>query len=97
MGAGEQMQVLFRRGVHLPGPSLWLDPPDRQPLAVVSHAHADHVRQHERGVTSVPTAAMMRLRGAARCEYRVLPFGEPLDRGGARVTLYPAGHILGSA
>src|SRR4051794_25545156 len=91
------MQVLFRRGIHLPGPELWLDPHDPQPVAVVSHAHADHIRQHEHVVTSVPTAAMMRLRGLARCRFRTLQFRQRVELGDARLTLYPAGHILGSA
>jgi len=91
------MQVLYQRGIHLPGPSLWLDPHDRQPVAVVSHAHADHVQRHDHVLTSVATAAMMRLRGVTRCRFHTLQFGRPEDLGDARVTLYPAGHILGSA
>src|SRR5947207_9016280 len=91
------MQVLFRRGIHLPGPELWLDPHDAQPVAVVSHAHADHIQPHGHVLTSVPTAAMMRLRGLARCQFRTLQFRQRVELGEARLTLYPAGHILGSA
>ncbi|HTE17266.1 MAG TPA: MBL fold metallo-hydrolase [Armatimonadota bacterium] len=91
------MQVQFQHGIHLPGPGLWLDPHAPQSMAVVSHAHADHVQRHDDVVASVPTAAMMRLRGVTRCRFRTLPYGRPLDLDGARVTLYPAGHILGSA
>lgn len=91
------MQVLYRRGIHLPGPSLWLDPHAIQPLAVVSHAHADHVQQHEDVIATVATAAMMRLRGVARSRFRTPAFGQPVELGDARLTLYPAGHILGSA
>jgi DNA ligase 1 len=91
------MQVLYRRGIHLPGPSLWLDPHEAQSVAVVSHAHMDHVQRHDHVFTSVPTAAMMRLRGMSRCRFRTLPYRRPAEIGGARITLYPAGHILGSA
>jgi Cft2 family RNA processing exonuclease len=91
------MQVHFRRGIHLPGPGLWLDPHDRQAIAVVSHAHADHIQRHEHILTSVATAAMMRLRGVARCRFHTLPYGQAAEMGEARLTLYPAGHILGSA
>src|SRR5688572_27757611 len=92
-----QMQVLYNRGIHLPGPALWLDPESPRSVAVVSHAHADHIQRHDHVFTSVPTAAMMRLRGIARSRFRALRYGEPLELGGARLTLYPAGHILGSA
>jgi Cft2 family RNA processing exonuclease len=91
------MQVSYKRGIHLPGPGLWLDPHDAQLAAIVSHAHADHVQHHDHVFTSVPTAAMMRLRGVTRCRFHTLPYGRPLEVDRARVTLYPAGHILGSA
>lgn len=91
------MQVLYRHGIHLPGPSLWLDPHQARSVAVVSHAHADHVQQHDHVFASVPTAAMMRLRGVTRSRYQTLRFGETVGLGQARLTLYPAGHILGSA
>lgn len=91
------MQVLYDRGIHLPGPGLWLDPHVVQPVAVVSHAHADHVQRHQHVLSTVATAAMMRLRGVTRSRFRTLPFRETADLGGARLTLYPAGHILGSA
>jgi Cft2 family RNA processing exonuclease len=91
------MQVLYKRGIHLPGPELWLDPHQAQTVAVVSHAHADHVQRHDHVFTSVPTAAMMRLRGVTRCRFHTLQYRQTLEVGKARMTLYPAGHILGSA
>ncbi len=91
------MQVLFDRGIHLPGPGLWLDAHSPRPLAVVSHAHADHIQRHEHVLSTVPTAAMMRLRGITRCRFRALPYGKTEELGEARVTLFPAGHVLGSA
>lgn len=91
------MQVLYQHGVHLPGPGLWLDPHRPQPVAVVSHAHADHVQKHEEVLSSVPTAAMMKLRGVTRCRFRTMPYRQPSEMDAARVTLFPAGHILGSA
>jgi Cft2 family RNA processing exonuclease len=91
------MLVRFDHGVHLPGADLWLDPHQARPAAVVSHAHADHVRRHETAVVTAPTAALMRRRGVVRCRFTVLPYGKPLQAEHATVTLYPAGHILGSA
>ena len=91
------MQVLYRRGIHLPGPSLWLDPHDKQPVAVVAHAPADHLPHPHQVFSPVTTAAMMRRGGVTRCQYRTVPFRQPVELGEARLTLYPAGHILGSA
>jgi hypothetical protein len=89
--------IRYSQGIHLPGPDLWLDPPVRRPRAIVSHAHSDHARRHDEVWATPATAAMMRLRGLTGCEFRALPFGRPQEIGGAVVTLFPAGHILGSA
>lgn len=64
----------------------------------ISHAHADHMprnRQAEVYCTE-NTLKLMQKRGY-QGNATVLDFGEPLETGKARITLYPAGHILGSA
>lgn len=64
----------------------------------VSHAHADHMPRNRstRAFASKPTLELMKLRGF-RGKENPLKFGEPLETDNCRVTLYPAGHILGSA
>ena len=91
------MQVHHRKGIYLPQSGLWLDPHTAQETAVVSHAHSDHVKAHGRVLTSSPTAAMMQLRGTRRCEFQRMLFNEPVEIGGAQLTLLSAGHILGSS
>ena len=54
--------VDYKRGVHLPGAGLWLDPRDPQDLAFVSHAHSDRW-PHIRRSPFVPRVEMSR--GAA--------------------------------
>ena len=73
------MQVTYSNGIHLPGPDLWLDPHTTKPFAVVTHAHSDHVRSHGRVLSSPPTAAMMRMRGAKRSEFQVVAFNETVE------------------
>lgn len=98
------MQVQFDRGVYLPELDLWLDPQAPRALGFVSHAHADHVGWHDHVIATPATAAMMRQRSRAggcraggRVSFRALEYRQPLRLGDATVTLYPAGHILGSA
>ena len=91
------MQVRSAKGIHLPDLDLWLDAHQARATVVVSHAHADHVANHQAVISTVATAALMRQRGATRPIYKTLAYREPMDWGSARVTLYPAGHILGSA
>jgi Cft2 family RNA processing exonuclease len=88
--------LAFDDGVHLLGTSLYLDSRRSKPRGVVTHAHSDHVARHERWVTSPGTAALCRRRWNAG-DVEAHAFHEPWDEDGARVTLLPAGHILGSA
>lgn len=86
---------------------LWVKPGDFfiDPLrpvarAVVSHGHSDHARPGHGAVWATPeTLEIMGLRyGAAAGDMRhPLPCGDSVDFGPVRVTLAPAGHVLGSA
>lgn len=89
-------------GVHLPDPGLWLDPQrTRAGHVFVSHAHSDHIAAHPDVLLTEPTAWLMRHRLGGRRRERLLDYGQPIDLayGGTpfRLTLLPAGHILGSA
>ena len=92
--------VRYQRGVYLPSHDLWLDPWDDQPFAFVSHAHADHIGKHREVILSTVTSRLMhaRLPDQRRQEHRLDFLQTAADiRPGMRITLYPAGHIAGSA
>jgi DNA ligase 1 len=91
-------EVQFRNGVWLPQIGWWLDAHHPVARSFVSHAHFDHLAPHAEIICSEGTARLMRARmPAERCE-RILAFGETtLLAPGVNVTLYPAGHIHGSA
>ena len=91
------IEVRFHRGLELPGHGLWLDPWERKPFAFVSHAHSDHIGNHSETILSAPTARLMRARLAGKRIEHVMEFGVAREVRGMRVTLLPAGHILGSA
>lgn len=85
-------------GIYLPALDLWLDPEGDRPVAFLSHGHADHARgMHGQVLCSQATSEIYALRGGATSERRVLAWGETIEFRGARLTLYPAGHILGAA
>jgi Cft2 family RNA processing exonuclease len=86
----------FDDGVHLIGTGIFLDARRVRDRAVVSHAHRDHVARHRRWVASPATAALCTRRWGA-CDVEVHAFHEPWEEDGARLTLLPAGHILGSS
>ena len=89
-------------GIYLPRLRLWLDPHQpKDELVFVSHAHSDHTADHREVILSAPTARLMSARlGGQRLEH-ALAFDEPrtFRRGDDefRITLFPAGHIFGSA
>lgn len=86
-------------GIYLPDLKLSLDNshPDAE-WVFVSHAHADHLPRDRRSrvLATRTTHRFMKLRGF-KGECRELAFGERLSFGSFDITLYPAGHILGSA
>ena len=78
----------------------YLDPVKPVLHAVISHAHGDHaVRGNENIYCTEPTRAIMkhRYQKNAGKDFIIYPFGTPFMLGGVKITLIPAGHIIGSA
>jgi Cft2 family RNA processing exonuclease len=86
----------FDRGLKLTKADLAIDFRRRQPRAFVSHAHVDHMARHEYAICTPETGALYRHRFGPR-PTRDLPYRQPLEWGGLRLTTFPAGHCLGSA
>ncbi len=86
----------YDRGLKLTKADLAVDFRRRQPRAFISHAHADHMARHEYSICTPATAALYKLRLGQQVT-RELPYRQPLEWGGLRLTTYPAGHCLGSA
>ncbi len=78
-----------------------IDPVRPVERAIVTHAHSDHARPGHRSVLASPaTLALMRARmGADRAGdiQQALGWGEVIRIGDVRLSLVPAGHVLGSA
>ena len=90
------MDVVFDRGVYVPGLDLWLDALRKKDFSVISHAHSDHIARHRQPVLTRNT---QRLLGEylKRSEPIVLEYGEGLETADYAISLHPAGHCLGSA
>jgi putative mRNA 3-end processing factor len=90
--------------IKVEGLPLWLDSSGfrsdksrvRRPLNFISHAHADHLGRHRRIICSKATLDLAKVRQKVE-ESIVLDWGEKQDIAGATISLYPAGHVLGSA
>jgi DNA ligase 1 len=91
------IDVRYERGVFLPQQNLWLDPWEAKDFAFVSHAHSDHIAPHRQIIVSERTARLMQARLPGKRKEIILSFGQEKDVRGMQVTLFPAGHIFGSA
>ena len=90
------MEVTFDRGVYLPGLDLWLDSRRRRESGVISHGHTDHTARHSRPILTHNTGLL--LSGyLKKSSVVLLDFHEPFEADNYTLTLYPAGHCLGSA
>lgn len=88
--------IEYNKGVRIGGTNLWLDATRRKSLCFVSHAHMDHSVAHSKVVTSRKTARLYSHRCRSN-EVVELEYNQPLSIDGASITLFPAGHILGSS
>ncbi len=86
----------YDKGIRLHGSSLWLDAAKTVSHCCVSHAHMDHARRHKHIVATPATVSLIRRR-LGQIPATIMPFGAPHVFGQVQVTLFPAGHILGSA
>jgi Cft2 family RNA processing exonuclease len=83
-------------GLKLTKADLAIDFRRRQARAFISHAHADHIARHQYALCTPETAALYHFRLGPR-PTRAMPYRQPVEWGGLRLTTYPAGHCLGSA
>ena len=78
----------------------YIDPTRAVERAIVTHGHADHARPGHRAVLATPeTLRIMAVRYGENftAERQASTYGETLTVNDTRITLLPAGHILGSA
>jgi putative mRNA 3-end processing factor len=93
----DDLIVLRPEGLYCPPGNFYIDPWRPVDRAVITHAHADHSRTgHGHYLASAPGEGVMRAR-LGNVNLQTLRYGEVIDHFGVRVSLHPAGHVLGSA
>jgi putative mRNA 3-end processing factor len=86
------------QGLYCPPGDFFIDPWQPVERAVITHAHADHARVgHGHYLASADSAGVLRARLGEGIVLQTLAYGEPLEHRGVRLSLHPAGHVLGSA
>ena len=91
------MVVVRREGLYCVPGEFYIDPWRPVERAIITHAHADHARVgHRHYLCAAPGVQVLRARlGPVAIEG--LAYGDAIEHHGVRVSLHPAGHVLGSA
>jgi Cft2 family RNA processing exonuclease len=93
------MNSLFRisgQAIYVPAADLYLDASRKKPYGFISHAHSDHLARHQTVVCTPETAQLLKMK-LKQTNYLPLPYAQSYSLHQAVLTLFPAGHILGSA
>ena len=97
MTSADDLVVLRPEGLYCPPGDFYIDPWRPVARAVITHAHADHSRTgHTHYLAAAPGEGVLRSR-LGEIDLQTLRYGESVDHFGVRVSLHPAGHVLGSA
>jgi Cft2 family RNA processing exonuclease len=88
---------LAGKSLYVEAIDLWIDSMQSRDRCYISHGHADHAREHTTVVSSLNTARICRARFQATAAFEEHEFNRPWLAGNHRLTLFPAGHVLGSS
>lgn len=86
----------YNKGIKINGSALWLDAQKAVDICCVSHGHLDHAKKHRKILATETTIRFFDTR-VGKTSAVALQFGKAFEFDGFNVTLFPAGHILGSA
>lgn len=85
-------------GLYCPAGDFYIDPWRPVDRAVITHAHSDHARVgHGHYLAHQDSAGTLCTRLGADINLQTVAYGEAIEHRGVRVSLHPAGHVLGSA
>ena len=97
-GRADDLVVLRPEGLYCPPGDFYIDPWRPVARAVITHAHADHARRgHGHYLAAAPAEGVLRSRLGSDITLQPLAYGKEVDHFGVRISLHPAGHVLGSA
>ena len=89
--------VLKPQGLYCPPGDFFIDPWRPVDRAVITHAHSDHARSgHRHYLAAAPSVHVLKAR-LGNIPLDTLAYGESTLINGVRVSMHPAGHVLGSA
>lgn len=86
------------KGLYCPAGGFYIDPWRPVDKAVITHAHSDHARWGSKHyLCHHHTKPILEVRLGRDNQYQSIEWNEPIDINGVKVSLHPAGHIIGSS
>ena len=84
-------------GLYCTAGDFYIDPWKPVARAVITHAHSDHARTgHAHYLAHTHSEGTLRTR-LGEITLQTLPYGETIEHNGVKISLHPAGHVLGSS
>jgi len=97
MDAADDLVVMRPEGLYCPAGDFHIDPWQPVARAVITHGHGDHARAGMGCYHCLADGLPILRWRLGEQDYRAHQPGEAFELGRARVSLHPAGHVLGSA
>jgi len=98
MATPNDLIVARPEGLYCPAGHFYIDPWRPVERAVITHGHSDHARRgHGHYLAHTLSAGTLRQRLGADIALQTLDYGQAIEHHGVRLSLHPAGHVLGSA
>ncbi len=86
------------KGIYCAAGDFYIDPWRGVDRAIITHAHSDHARWGSKHyLAHKHSESMMRLRLGKDISLRTVEYGEVVYVNGVKVSLHPAGHMIGSS
>lgn len=93
-----QLVTFTDKGLYCPQGDFYIDPWKPVRRAVITHAHSDHARSGSRFYFAhTDSYYLLKWRIGQDITLQTMGYGQSININGVSVTLYPAGHIIGSA
>src|ERR1700743_568963 len=85
------------RGIYCAKGKFYIDPWKPVADAVITHAHADHAYPGHKRYLAHHLSKEVLLYRLGPINLQAVAYGEKIIKNGVEISLYPAGHVIGSA
>lgn len=85
------------RGIYCPKGNFYIDPWKPVDDAVITHAHSDHAYAGHKRYLAHHLSREVLLYRLGEINLQTVAYGEKVMKNGVEISLYPAGHVIGSA